>query len=155
MVLALGNDILGDDGAAFVVAGKLEKTFGGSVEIVKSGEAGLALLDILKDYDKVLIIDTVCTGERPPGTVKEFTEKDFKKISVPSPHFTGLPDVIALARELKMPFPGELRLAAVEIIQPEEFSEELTPVIKRSLPVFVRKASAIISGWLESDNRKA
>ncbi|PIS46511.1 MAG: hypothetical protein COT17_08205 [Elusimicrobia bacterium CG08_land_8_20_14_0_20_51_18] len=148
LLLALGNDILGDDGAAFAAAERLEKKFRAGIDFVKSRESGLALLDLLKDYDHALIIDTVTMGDSPAGKVREFGEKDFKKITVPSMHFTGLPDVLQLARELKIPLP-DIRMLAIEIEPPEVFGEKLTPVIKKAVPAFTARAEKILSSWLK------
>ncbi len=57
LVLALGNDIMGDDGAALEAAGILEKKFADEIDIFKVSSAGFMLLDILEGYEKVIIID--------------------------------------------------------------------------------------------------
>ena len=47
VVLALGNDILGDDAVGFHAARSLRSEPWEGVDVVETGEAGLALLDHL------------------------------------------------------------------------------------------------------------
>jgi hydrogenase maturation protease len=73
LVLALGNDLLGDDGVGLEAARQIAGQVDGSVDVVETGEAGLALLELMEGYECALLIDSVVTGRYPPGTVIEFS----------------------------------------------------------------------------------
>lgn len=69
LVLAIGNDILGDDGTAFAVVDVLKKKFPKEIDSGKIYTSGLDILDILEGRQKILIIDTVTTGLNFAGTI--------------------------------------------------------------------------------------
>lgn len=155
LLLALGNDIIGDDGVALVAARALRETFADypNVDVVESGESGLALLDLLTTYDRALLLDSIEAGDTPVGKVLEFTQDDFHKVLGPSPHYAGLPEVIALAKALAIDFPHELRVLAMKIDPQEEFREGLTDEIERALPDYVNQAEQVIRNWVPKSAR--
>ena len=148
LLLALGNDILGDDGAGLAAARALREEFADEVDVVESGEAGLALLDLMAGYRRVLLLDSMATGRHPPGTVLAFSDKDFDKVVGPSPHYAGLPEVLELARRMDIDFPEEISILAVEIEQPLDFRETLTPPIEKALPAYVERAAGTLRRWI-------
>ena len=147
LLLALGNDIMGDDAAALVAAKCVKDQGVKDVDVSDTIEAGLALLEILSPYKQVLLLDTIVTGNHPPGTVLELFKKDFTKVLGSSPHYAGLPEVIELSQQLAIPFPGDIRVLALEIEMPTDFSETLSPLIQAAIPGYVKKAIAILEGW--------
>jgi hydrogenase maturation protease len=66
LLLALGNDIMGDDRVGLVTSQILAEEFGADVDFVDTAEAGLALLDILAGYKRVLLLDSIVTGNPRP-----------------------------------------------------------------------------------------
>lgn len=147
LVLALGNDIIGDDAAALVAARMLKEQFAEVVDFNDTIESGLALMDIMAGYERVLLLDTITTGRHKPGTILEFSQDDFNKVLGPSPHYMGLPEVIQFASRMSVPFPSEICIIALEIEQPVDFSEALSPGIEESIPHFVNKAAEILHRW--------
>ncbi|MFA6317725.1 MAG: hydrogenase maturation protease [Elusimicrobiota bacterium] len=151
MVLALGNDILGDDAVGFHCLRLLrDQAAGGAVDFVETGEAGLAVLDLLEGYDRGLMLDAVVTGQVPPGTVLEFSKKDFQKLRGSSPHVAGLPELLHVAERTGMKIPGDLRILALEVATPDTFGQELTPGCQAALPAFAEAARAILRSWAGS-----
>jgi hydrogenase maturation protease len=148
LLLALGNTLMGDDGVALLAARALRRRYREDVEINESPVAGFALLDLLAGYDRALIIDASTTGGASPGTVREFTREDFTADASSSPHYAGLPDVLALGGKLGIPLPGEIRILGMEIEDTGTIHEGLGPCAAGSLPEFLRRAGEILDGWL-------
>ena len=152
LVLALGNDILADDGVAFVAARRLaEGPDARGVDVRESGEAGLNLLDLLAGYRRALLIDSIVTGRHPPGTVLEFSREDFTEVLGPSPHYAGLPEILELAKYLSIPLPDDIRVLAMEIEEPWQFREGLNPAIEQAVPHLVAEARQILRQWRQPD----
>jgi hydrogenase maturation protease len=147
LLLALGNDILGDDGVGFAAARELEARFAPDVDCVLSSEAGLALLELMEGYQRALLLDAIVTGDSPVGTVHEFAPTDFRRVLAPSPHYAGLPEVLELAERLQLEFPRELRVLALEVEDPYAIREGLTPGVARALPEFVARAASVLEDW--------
>ena len=147
LVLALGNDIMGDDAAAIVASGMLKEQFAEDVDFNDTMEAGLALMEIMVGYERVLLLDTIITGRHKPGTAIEFSQDDFRKVVGPSPHYMGLPEVIQLADRMSVSFPAVFCILALEIERPVDFAETLSPDIEEAVPRFVQKAAEILHRW--------
>lgn len=148
LILGLGNDILGDDGIGLIAARELKKQFEHfPVDVVEATLAGLELLDILQGYEKVLILDAVVTKKYQLGTVLELSPEQFKHATAISPHYGGLPEVLKLAEYLKVKFPTEIRILAMEIEPPYDLREGLNPIISDAFPWFVNKAKSFLKEW--------
>jgi hydrogenase maturation protease len=98
-------------------------------------------------------LDSIVTGQHCPGTVLEFAREDFDKVTGPSPHYAGLPEVLALAERLGVAFPEEIRILAMEIESPYDFTETLSAVVEQAVPAYVAKARRILRQWKDKDAR--
>jgi hydrogenase maturation protease len=147
LVLALGNDILGDDAVGLLAARRLAAALPEGIEVVEAPGGGLALLDLLEGRERALILDAILTGNFPAGTVLEFATADFAKVEAPSPHFAGLPEVLRMVEVLGIPFPSDIRILAMEVADPYEVREGLTPPVERALPALVERAREIVQSW--------
>jgi hydrogenase maturation protease len=148
LVLALGNDILWDDAVGPLVARALLEDPPDGVDIVESAESGIRLMEILTGYDKALLIDAIQTGEHAPGTVIELHADDFSAVIAPSPHYAGLPECFAVARNLELPMPLELRILAMEVLDPFRIGEGLSEPVEAALPQFVEATREALNAWL-------
>ena len=149
LVLAMGNDLVGDDGAGLMAARQLTEAYSERVDVTETGESGLALIELMTGYDRVLLIDAIVTGTHEPGSVIEFVPDDFSKIVAPSPHYAGIPEVFDVANRYQIPMPTEIRILGLEVVDPYEFREGLTPLIQEALPAFVEKCEQILRGWID------
>lgn len=132
LVLALGNDILGDDSAGYIVADKLSSNINSclknKVDIVKTAETGLYLFDyFLLDYDYVIIIDSVVSNEE--GRVYNIPIEALKPATAPSPHYSGIPEILGLLEGLdyKKPY---IYIYAITIREPEIGGDVSKKVVK-------------------------
>jgi hydrogenase maturation protease len=148
LVLALGNDVMGDDGVGLAAARELRGRYPDSVDVVESGEAGLALLELLEGYDRALLVDSIQTGRHEPGTVLSLPRDALRAVAAPSPHYAGLPEVFDLARRLNVSLPREIEVLAVEVKDPYTVREGLTAEVASAVPRVVERASAILDGWI-------
>lgn len=115
LILGLGNDLLGDDAVGIIAAQRLGNITGGSIDVIECRVAGLALLEVLVGYDRVIIFDAFHSGKHHPGTVLEMSVDDLRPIPGMSPHYVGLPEVISIGRRLGLDVPEEISIFAVEI----------------------------------------
>ena len=146
LVLGLGNDLLSDDGFGLAAARALRPEFQGrdDVEVVESSLAGLALLDLLIGYDRAIIIDGIRTGRVPAGTLIELTADDLDRVIAPSPHYAGLPELLAVAHGLDLAFPRDVRILAMETEDSHTIGEGLSGPVRRALPEAVARVRELI-----------
>ncbi|HEY6952947.1 MAG TPA: hydrogenase maturation protease [Bacteroidota bacterium] len=152
LLLALGNDILGDDGVGLYAARTLAKKWSHRIEIVEAPIGGFALIDLLHGYDKVLILDSISGVSAKPGTLRELSVDDFHEQSFASPHYVGLKEIVELAVHLEIPFPSEIRILGMEVADASILRKGLSPEIESELPRLIQSAETILVEWAcESD----
>ena len=147
LLLALGNDIMGDDAVALLAARRLEYQLGKTIDVVEAPVAGFALLDLMQGYDKVLIVDSAVTECHEPGAIYEIPLADLPEDAFSSPHYAGLKDVISIAQRLQISFPTEIRILAIEVVDPFVLRESLTSQIHARVPDLVSEAERILQCW--------
>jgi hydrogenase maturation protease len=147
LVLGLGNDILGDDAVGLVAARRLRGQCSTDVDVIEAAEAGLGLLDFLEGRSHALLLDAILTGCHPAGTMLEYSQKDFRTVIGPSPHYAGLPEVLRLAECLAIPVPTEICVLAMEAEDPYCIREGLSAAVDQALPGYVERARQIVDGW--------
>jgi hydrogenase maturation protease len=147
LLLALGNDILGDDAAGLEAGRLVNSSLQGAVEFEEHPGSGFALMDIMTGYHKVLILDSIVTGKHPPGTVLEYSTSELPEGKPTSPHYAGLPDLMRLAEVLSIPFPEEVKILALEVEDVITVREQLTPAVEQSIPHFADEARRILENW--------
>jgi hydrogenase maturation protease len=134
LVLGMGNPILSDDGVGLLVAERLRQApLPDGVEVLQSEVAGLRLLELVRGFTRVIIIDALKSPAevgREPGEVIRYEGKDFKGGQrYGSAHSIGLGTVLELGRTLQYPMPEEVVVYAVEAADVETFGEELSPPV--------------------------
>ncbi|MBI9044382.1 MAG: hydrogenase maturation protease [Anaerolineaceae bacterium] len=138
IVIGLGNPILGDDGIGCRVAEEVEKRFdsrknGDSVNITPFYRGGIALMELLVDYDRAIIIDSIQGMGVPLGTVKRLTIDDIPTMTADSPHDISLKGALTMGEALGVKLPSEIIIIGIESIYQIDFSEEFSPAIAESL----------------------
>ena len=104
-VLGLGNELLGDDAIGIIAARRIGLELADQVEVVEASTYGLALLDVILGCRQLIIIDAIKTGSCPVGTLIQLDPETLDRVVAPSPHYSGIPEIRALARALHLDFP--------------------------------------------------
>jgi hydrogenase maturation protease len=150
-VVGLGNDLLGDDAVGTIAARELQRELAGCAEVVETSLHGLALIDIFAGCERLIVIDAITTGRFSPGSIIELNPEDLESVPGPSPHFTGLPELIKIARELELDFPEEIRVIAVEVAPPRILGEKLSDSVGNALPEVKSRVRRLLRRWEEED----
>jgi hydrogenase maturation protease len=148
LVLCLGNEILTDDSFGFKIAKKLkaEYDFKGKAEVVFSPLGGLNLIELLRERERVLIIDTLMTKKAAPGTLHFFEMGHFTPTkNLTCSHQISLPTALRFGRELGIDMPEKIDVLAVEAKDIETLNENLTPPVLAAIGPAIDK----IIGWIE------
>jgi len=134
LLLGLGNDLLTDDAAGLLAVRLAGRLADETVDVVETSACGIALLEHFLGYDRAVVVDTIRTGRRAPGTVVEVGVQELGTVLAPSPHYAGLPEMLAVARALRLPFPQEVRILALEALDPFTVGTRLTEPVRRAIP---------------------
>ncbi len=136
-VLCLGNDLLGDDALGCVVAERLRPFASKDVEILCTPESGFYLLDCVLNVGRLVVVDTVQTGNAPPGTIYKFRDSELPLVPGGSPHYVGLCESLALGRKLGLAVAEDVIILAVEAGDCLTIGAEMSPQACSALPVLL------------------
>jgi len=142
-VLGLGNEILADDAFGILVAREVQRRYP-DAEVVCSSASGFDLLDNLLDVERLLVVDTVITGDCPPGTLRVFPARGIEPMAGGSPHFVGLAEVLRVAAALGMSLPREVAVIAVEAAECSTAGGAIDPAVTAAIPRAVELAGAFL-----------
>jgi hydrogenase maturation protease len=136
LILGFGSDALSDDGLPIRLVNDLKVVQShDNFAFETSAVGGLALLELLDGYEKTILIDTQLTGRRNPGEVSFFTPQDFEEtFHLSSQHDLSFHDTLRLAKEMDIPFPGDIQIIAIEIVENKRLSFEFSKEIEEKYP---------------------
>lgn len=139
MVLGLGNPIRCDDGVGNRIAQVLENEIDSpDITVMETNAVGLSLLDLLRDYQRAIIIDAIQTREGKAGQIYRLTLEDLATPDcLPKIHNIGLATALELGKRLGMALPEEVIIFAIEVADVTTFSEQCTPEVTRAIPQVV------------------
>jgi len=136
-VLCLGNELLGDDALGCVVADQLRQFASPHVDICCTAESGLHLLDRTLGVRRLVVVDTVQTGNAPAGTIYQFLGSELPRVHGAAPHYLGLCEALALARKLGLPVAEEVIILAVEAVDCLTLGAAMSPQVSSTVPQLV------------------
>lgn len=151
LIIGLGNTLLKDDGAGIYAAREVERRIGDrdDVDIVEASVGGIGLLDLMKEYDTVFVVDAIKTADSIPGRTLRCTVEDLGDPTYAGgAHFLDLRTAVQLGKECGYNMPRHIEIFAVEIVDNTEFDERLTPEVEKAVPFL---ASEIIKE-IQKDN---
>lgn len=144
LVVGVGNPILSDDGVGIHIARALKDMGMPGVDVEELPASGLELLDMVLDYDRVIIVDAIVTGMGVPGELHMMEEDDFENtVHGASPHGINIATALALGRQLASDrMPSDIRFFAIEAADVVNVSEKLTPAVAAAMPSIIEKILA-------------
>ena len=156
IVIGLGNPILGDDGVGWHVVEQVARQFSpdhlptgeehsgeGEIEFDYVSLGGLSLMERLTGYWRVVLVDSMKTGDHPIGTVSQFALSDLPDLIAghsASAHDTSLRNALEVGRSMNVPLPKDkdVLVVAIEAEKVYDFSEHLSPAVEAALPAAVQ-----------------
>jgi hydrogenase maturation protease len=143
LILGVGNLLVGDEGVGVHALRALEaETWPAQVRLVDGGTGGFHLLEFLRSYPRIILIDATCDGAAP-GTVRQFRARvaaDFPPAL--GAHDIGLRDLIAAATLLG-PLP-EIEVITISITELKPMTLSLSAPVAAALPEVSRRVRALV-----------
>lgn len=132
LVLGVGNEILTDDGIGPKLVNRLKSDLPYSdvcFENINLG--GLEIIEFMRGYQNVVIIDAIKTESGKPGDVYLLTPENFKETH----HLSSFHDVsfltgLKMGKKLGFDLPKVILIIAVEIVEDTIFDESFSPEIQ-------------------------
>lgn len=147
LIIGLGNPILGDDGVGWKVAQQVERQLPSPPTPLPQGEitveclslGGISLMEHMIGYERVILIDSLNTGQYPQGEVVTFRLDALEDLTYghsASAHDLSLKRALELGRRMgaSLPQDEEIQVVAIEAAHVYDFTEELTPPVAAAVP---------------------
>ena len=148
LILGIGNPILTDDAVGILVVRELGDV---NADVEEASIGGHLLLDLIRGYDKVIIVDAVqdIDKEREPGTIIMLQENDIKgTLHSSSSHDVSFSEAIRLGRTLfPDEMPSEIVAVGIEVNDTQTFSETPTDAVARAVPGAVKTVKDLLENW--------
>jgi hydrogenase maturation protease len=146
-VLGLGNELLGDDSVGIEAARRIRQELSDQVDVVETSVYGLGLLDVILGCRQLIIIDAIRTGKWPVGCVMELDPRSLDRVLAPSPHYSGLPEMKALAEALELAYPKRVKVFAIEIGDNPCFGAPIDPAMMNAVDHVVCRVKQQLARW--------
>jgi hydrogenase maturation protease len=140
IIIGIGNPVLTDDSVGLKIADCLRDRLSGRPGVVVTQLAcgGINLMEAMAGHDRAIIIDAMTGGGGKPGTIYAFGPADlFQSRNTWSSHDATLPVAMSLGQAVGLRLPSDIRIWAVEADDVSNFSEGLTPEVRRAVPLVV------------------
>ena len=147
LVIGIGSPYITDDAIGIRVVESIIKMDLPNVDAEEASVSGLDMIEKMLDYKRVVVVDSIVSGESDPGSVLVLTPDDFTHtVHGTNPHETNIATAMELGRMLEPDrFPQEVFFVAVEALNVVDISEEMTPPVKAALPVAVQTVLRLLS----------
>ncbi|MBD3286340.1 hydrogenase maturation protease [candidate division WOR-3 bacterium] len=153
LVFGLGNPILSDDGVGIKVVRDLAERIGNDAGIsFKEGSVGgLAVLDEIAGFDRLIVVDSIKTVDGRPGQVHKLNPEDFNTPEHLS-NFHGVDffTALKLGKEFGYRMPEDVAIYAVEVQDNVTFCTECTGLVEKSIPRIVKTLESELKETIES-----
>ena len=153
LILGLGNELFGDDGVGIHVVRELKKRgdFKPNIDLIETSVSGLALIDIIADYNRLIIIDTIKKENPEAGNIRVLELDQIRHVPGPSPHYVSFPQIITLGKKLGLHMPELVKIIAVEAKNIYKLGEGLSLEIKNAIPEIINKINELIEEWEKNE----
>jgi hydrogenase maturation protease len=151
LLLGLGNDILSDDAIGPKLVKRIEHELSfPNTEYLTAAIGGMEIIELIKDFDQVIILDSIKTKGGSAGSVYHFTPDDFKEtLHLSSFHDLSFTSALKLAEKLDYTLPDKIDIIAIEIVEDLEFSDEFSPPIQIKFEKIFKEIFMLVSRLLE------
>jgi len=129
LIIGLGNEYLSDDGIGAKIVRDLQSLIPIPNADFKNLITGsLDMLELIKDYKHLIIIDSIKTQNGIPGSLYMIQpeNKEFMTTHLSDFHDVRFPDTIRLAKELGISVPENILIIGIEIIEDRIFRSGLS-----------------------------
>lgn len=151
LILALGSEILRDDGIPIKILNELKKNKSFRQCDFKSANiGGLDLLELITGYKRVFIIDSMKTMQGIPGNVLLIDALDIKRtMHLTEFHNVSLTTILALGEMLDYSMPKNIYIIAVEIVEDKVFTSEISNRLLKRFSNITERVTQIINNILK------
>jgi hydrogenase maturation protease len=148
LVLGIGSPLICDDGVGFKVVEDIKARNIPDLDLDQQSVSGLDLIEIMMDYQKVVVVDAIVTEKFPAGTVMLLQPEDFKNaLHGTNPHEANIHMAIELGRRLAPDrMPKDIQFIAIEVNDVWTVTDIMTEEVENAVPVAAEAVLKVLEG---------
>ena len=157
IVIGLGNPVLTDDAVGIRIselsAQRLQTiTFPENIEIsiTQNESGGWDILDLVVDFDILILIDALLDESLRPGELRWYSDKVFSSIRLSGVHNMDVFSAIEYGKSLNLKVPERILVLGIGVKDVLTFGEQCTPEVEesivRAVDLVLEKIQAIVDG---------
>lgn len=149
LIIGIGNLLRSDDGLGLHIIEALRKERLGDTIDLAEGLSGLDILNGMKGYERIIMVDAIQTGGEP-GTIYRFSMEDFPQGQTVHSFSTHLnmdfTTMLELGKRLfPEKIPEDILIVAVEAEDITTISDRCTPEVERAIPEVIELIKGLLS----------
>jgi len=150
LLLGLGSEILKDDGIGSKIVNDLAKNFEcQDVDFATALLGGWELLETIKDYYSLIVIDAIKTNEANPGDIFRYSLENFRAtLHLVNNHESGFKETLELGHKIGFDLPKIIRVIAIEIEEDSVFGAELTDRLSENYDGIVHTIRTYLTSFI-------
>jgi hydrogenase maturation protease len=139
LIYGIGNPYRCDDSVGIKTAEQIARQINDPQIDVKWGSIdGVAILDEIVGYHKVIFVDSIKTENGRPGDIYKINKTHSRREEAFSSHGIDFLAALRLGEKFGLKMPEQIDVYAVEIKDNTSYSEECTKEVSKSIPEVVR-----------------
>jgi hydrogenase maturation protease len=105
-----------------------------TADVVETEVGGFALMELMIDWDRVILVDAIQFDDVSPGTLVQIDPQDLRtSLRIRSVHDVDLPTVLRLGRCLGLKMPAEILVYGIQAEDACTLGENLTSPVKQGM----------------------
>lgn len=160
LLVGMGNPILCDDAVGVRLATDFSQRLGKAridIDVVEEcSVGGLNLIDVLRGYERVLLLDSIQTQGGKPGAWYTFDGTYLQDtLHLTNIHDANFATAIELGRRLGVPLPAphDIHIFAIEVADNITFGTCMTPALEGAYPAYSEAIYAEITAMLRRQQK--
>ncbi len=140
---------MGDDGIGVHILREMQNTYGAlpNVTMEEAQTGGMNLIDLMRGYDKAILVDAVSVPTLLQGEVACYPIHDMTTVHSSNPHDVSLLEALELSKRIgDTMLPQEIVIVAINLTTiPRTFTEAVSPEIRDAIPKAIEKIFSELS----------
>ena len=150
LILGLGSDILMDDGIGTKLMWHLEKILSDTrIKFETNLVGGMDIIEMIRDYNKVIIIDAMKTPDGIPGTLHCLNKDNFQEtLHLSVVHDITFTTALKLAETLCINITDQITIIAIEVEEYLTLGDNFSYKVQAKYEEIKYKVETIIKGLI-------
>jgi hydrogenase maturation protease len=151
LILGLGSEILMDDGIGVRIVNDLKTRNNNPALIYKTTIlGGWDLLEEIKDFDILCIIDGIKTKNGIPGDIYRYSLENFREtLHLSNVHDSDFKETLRLGNKIGLKLPTIIRIIAIEIEEDTLFGSKLTGTLEENYGQILEAIETYIDAFIQ------